>query len=85
MIECNTYLVLAPYYQIKVREINFDWEKVSAYIKSYYPRADFEINSNVEYLKAPKLIHIMAQSTLFDDFDFFVSLDQTKKTISIIT
>jgi hypothetical protein len=48
-------------------EINFDWKKVSAYIKSDYPnipRADFEINSNVEYLKAPKLIHVMAQSIL---------------------
>lgn len=50
-----------------LREKNFDWENVSAYIKSDYPnipRADFEINSNVEYLQAPKQIYIMAQSIL---------------------
>jgi hypothetical protein len=50
-----------------LREINFDWENISAYIKSLYPnipRADFDINSKVEYLKAPKQIHIMAQSIL---------------------
>jgi hypothetical protein len=48
-----------------LREINFDWDDINAYIKSLYPnipRADFDINSNVEYLKAPKQIHIMAQS-----------------------
>ena len=47
-----------------LRETNFDWEDVSAYIKSFYPnvpRADFDINSTKEYLKAPKQIHIMAQ------------------------
>jgi len=46
-------------------EKNFDWEKVSAYIKSDYPnipRAHFEIDSNVEHLKPSKQIHIMTKS-----------------------
>ena len=50
-----------------LREIHFDWEMVSAYVKSNYPnvpRADFEINSNVDWLKAPTLIYTMAQSII---------------------
>jgi hypothetical protein len=49
-----------------LRELNFDWNNTSAYIKSLYPntpRADFDSSpSGKYYLKASKQIHTMAQS-----------------------